>query len=104
MCLVAWASNESEVGVDLVLIETSLAFMLMMHDAVLMLISRNIPKKSSELSVKTTSTPASLSFKGQATKYTIVNIKLSPKGEMNSAGYIPRSEMSRYISTALHRP
>ena len=78
--------------------------MLMMHDGVLMLISRNTPKKSSELCVKTRSTPVSLSFRGQATKYTIVNMKLSPEGEMNSAGCILRSEMSRYISTALHRP
>ena len=32
------------------------------------------------------------------------NIQLSPEGEMNSDGYIPRREASRYISTALHRP
>ena len=32
------------------------------------------------------------------------NIQLSPKGEVNSGGYIPRCEASRYISTALHRP
>ena len=31
-------------------------------------------------------------------------IQLSPKGEVNSGGYIPRREASRYISTALHRP
>ena len=29
------------------------------------------------------------------------NIKLSPEGEVNSGGYIPRREASRYISTAL---
>ena len=34
--------------------------------------------------------------------YTI--IQLSPEGEVNSGGYIPRREASRYISTALHRP
>ena len=28
-----------------------------------------------------------------------VNIKLSPEGEVNSGGYIPRREASRYIST-----
>ena len=66
-----------------------------------MLISRNIPKKSSELSLKTR---FSLSFKGQATKYTIVNIQLSPEEEVNSGGYIPRRKASRYISTALHPP
>ena len=31
------------------------------------------------------------------------NIQLSPEGEVNSGGYIPRREASRYISTALHR-
>ena len=32
------------------------------------------------------------------------NIQLSPEGEVNSGGYIPRREASRYISTTLHRP
>ena len=32
------------------------------------------------------------------------NIQLFPEGEVNSGGYIPRREASRYISTALHRP
>ena len=31
-------------------------------------------------------------------------IQLFPEGEVNSGGYIPRREASRYISTALHRP
>ena len=31
-------------------------------------------------------------------------IQLSPQGEVNSGGYIPRREASRFISTALHRP
>ena len=31
-------------------------------------------------------------------------IQLSPEGEVNSGGYIPRREVSRYISTTLHRP
>jgi len=30
--------------------------------------------------------------------------QLSPEGEVNSGGYTPRREASRYISTALHRP
>ena len=42
------------------------------NDAVLMLISRNLHMKSSKASIKTRSTPASLSFKGQATKHTTV--------------------------------
>ena len=32
------------------------------------------------------------------------SIQLSPEGEMNSGAYIPRREVSRYISTALHQP
>ena len=36
--------------------------------------------------------------------YLIYIIQLSPEGEVNSGGYIPRREASRYISTALHRP
>ena len=43
-------------------------------DAVLMLISRNLHKKSSEVSIKTGSTSASLPFKGQATKHTTVKM------------------------------
>ena len=39
-CLVAWPLNDSEVGGDLVLIETSLLFSIV-DDAVLMLISRD---------------------------------------------------------------
>ena len=31
------------------------------------------------------------------------NTQLFPEGEVNSGGYIPRREASRYISTALHR-
>ena len=30
------------------------------------------------------------------------NTQLFPEGEVNSGGYIPRREASRYISTALH--
>ena len=33
-----------------------------------------------------------------------VNVQLSPEGEVNSGGHIPRCEVLRYISTALHRP
>ena len=41
-------------------------------DAVLMLISSNLHKKGREVFIKTRSTPASYSYKGQATKYTTV--------------------------------
>ena len=37
-----------------------------------MLISKNLHKKSSEVSIKTRSTPASVSFIGQVTKHTTV--------------------------------
>ena len=61
MCLVECPLNESEAGVDLALIETSLFSYV--NDAVLMLICRKLHKKSSEVSIKRRSTPASLSFK-----------------------------------------
>ena len=41
-------------------------------------ISRNLHKKRSEVSIKTRSTPASLSFKGQATKHTTVKWPIAP--------------------------
>ena len=49
------------------------------NDAVLMLISRNLCNKSSKVSIKTRSTPASLSFKGQATKHTTVKWSIGGK-------------------------
>ena len=42
------------------------------NDIVVMLISKNLNKKDSEVSIKTRSTSASLSFIGQVTKHTIV--------------------------------
>ena len=39
--------------------------------------SRNLHEKSSEVSIKTRSTPDSLSFKGQATKHTIVKLSMA---------------------------
>ena len=42
------------------------------NDVVVMLISNNLHKKSREVSIKTRSTPASLSFIGQVTKHTTV--------------------------------
>ena len=39
-----------------------------------MLISTNLHKKSSEVSIKTRSPPASFSFKGQATKHTTIKM------------------------------
>ena len=71
MCLVGWPLNESEAGVDLVLIETSPLFSYV-NDAVLMQLSWNLREKSIGISIKTRSTQTSLSFKGQATKHTTV--------------------------------
>ena len=34
----------------------------------------------------------------------MADIQLSPKGEVNSGGYIPGHEASGYISNALHQP
>jgi len=68
VCLVARPLNESEAGGPLALTETS-AF-LCHNDTVLMLFSRNLLKKSSEVSVKTRSPQASPSLKSQATKHT----------------------------------
>ena len=65
MCLAAWPSNESEADAKLVLIEISYV-----NDAVLMMISRNLNETSSDVSIKTSSTAASFSFKGQETKHT----------------------------------
>ena len=45
---------------------------MLMNDVVVMLISKDLHKKSSEVSIKTRSTPASLSFIGQVTKHTTV--------------------------------
>ena len=53
VCFLAWPWNESEAFVDLVLIETSL--LSYVNYAVLVLISRNLHKKSSEVSIKTVS-------------------------------------------------
>ena len=68
VCLVAWSLNESEAVVHLDLIETSLLYYA--NVAVLMLISKNLHEKGSEVSIKTRSIQASLSFKDQATKHT----------------------------------
>ena len=65
MCLVTWPLNESEAGVDLVMIQTS-SFSFV-NDVVVVLISKNLHKKSNEVSIKTRSTSASLSFIGQVT-------------------------------------
>ena len=48
-----------------------------------MLISRNLHKKGSEVSIKTRSTAASLSFKGQATKHKTVKWPIQEKAGSN---------------------
>ena len=49
-----------------------------------MLISRNLNKESHEVSIKTRSTPASLSFKGQATKHASVKWSLLKRLKKNN--------------------
>ena len=65
-CL-AW--NESEAGVELLFYRNLLAFMSMMLFSCLLV---GIYMKCSEVSIKIRSTPVSLSFQGQAAKYTTV--------------------------------
>ena len=65
--LVAWPLNESEAGVDVVLTESSLLFL-----GIFLLISMRtasciININAREVSIKTRSTPTSLSFEGLAT-------------------------------------
>ena len=57
VCLVSWPLNESEAGV-----EKPTCFSCV-NDAVLMLIGRNLHRKSREVSIKTRSMSASLSLK-----------------------------------------
>ena len=69
-CIIVWSVNQREAGVDIVSIET--CCFSYVSDAVLMLIRGNLHKKIIEVSIKTWSTSASLSFKCQATKHTTV--------------------------------
>ena len=70
VCLVTWPLNESETGVDLVMIRPpSFCYV---NDVVVGLIGKNFHKKGSEVSIKTRLTPASISFTGQVTKHTTV--------------------------------
>ena len=66
------ALAESEAGVDLVLIQTSLLFICTVDHAVLMLTTLHLHIKSTEVCIKTRSTPASLLIQGQVTKYTTI--------------------------------
>ena len=70
VCLVAWPLNENEAGGDLVLIETSLLFLCKF--LLISMRTASLTKESREVSMKTRSPPASLSFKGQATKQATV--------------------------------
>ena len=70
MGLVAWSLNENEVGGDLALIETSLLFLCKL--LLIRMRIASLTKKRRGVCIKTRSTPASLSFKGQATKQATV--------------------------------
>ena len=65
-------------------------------------LSRNIPSLMYFWS--NPSMPGHKLVRGAHTVRNLDSIQLSPEGEVNSGGYIPRCEASRYISTALHRP
>jgi len=69
LCLVAWPLNEGEAGGDLALIETCFSYV---NIAVLMIISRNLHNKRSEVSIIKRSPPVSPSFTGLVTSYTTV--------------------------------
>ena len=60
-----------------------------------MLISRNLHNKSSEVSIKTRSTPASLSFNGQATKHTTV--KWSIRNICRNRKYLDQPSTERLV-------
>ena len=81
-----WPLNESEAGVDLVLIQTSL--LLSCKCTKLALEQLDLHNKSSEVCIKTRSTPASLSFKGQVTEQTTV--KWSVREKVNLVLGCPR--------------
>ena len=70
VCLVSWPWIESEAGVDLVFIETSL--LLLCKCKLVSIKQHDLHMKSSEVSIKTRSTPASLTIQGQVTKDTTV--------------------------------
>ena len=55
-------------------------FFSYVNDVVVMLICKNSHNKSSEVSSKTRSTPASLSFIGQVTKHSPVKCTICPLG------------------------
>ena len=78
VCLVPWPLNESEAGVDLVLIETSLLFICKFP--LISMRTASLTWESREVSIKTRSPPASLSFKGQATKQETVKCSIRPTG------------------------
>ena len=69
VCLVACPLNESEAGVDLIFMKTSLVFFCKFL-LISMIKALFLHNKNREVSIKTRSTPASLSFKGQAPKHT----------------------------------
>ena len=74
MYLVACPLNESEADVDLVLTESSLLFLGIFLLISMRTASCSINRNARKVSIKTRSTPTSLSFEGQATKHTTVKL------------------------------
>ena len=81
--------------------ETPLLFVC--QCVVLMLISRNLHKKSSEVSIKAKSTPASLSFKGQETvKWSIISLLIDYDSQLLFDPFHFPNEMCYHSSFALY--
>ena len=76
MFLVTWPLSGSEAGVGLVLIKTS-CFSYVNH-VVLIVNILYLHMKSRRVCIKTRSTPASLTLKGQVTKHTTVKWTIIP--------------------------
>ena len=61
-----------KVRLVLTLLRYRLPYFSYVNDVVVVIISKNLHKKGNEVSIKTKSTPASLSLTGQVTKHTTV--------------------------------
>ena len=90
-CLVIWPLNESEAGIDL--------YRSYINDVALMLINWNLRKKSSEISTKTRSVPASLSFIGQVTEHIIVKAIMNESYILKTTGIIAFLETRLFLLT-----
>ena len=70
------------------------------NEAVLMLISSNLHRQSSEFSIKTKSPQASLSFKGQTTMHTTLKRSIAPK--IHTKMFITRRISTKIVLDLFH--